>query len=56
LANAIAAMAALNPLGALGVISAASHVSTQVELAVAATLSSDPNVAAQQLAAVAQPY
>ena len=54
LANGIAAMATLNPLGAIGVINAVTHVGPQVELAVAATLSSDPNVAAQQLAAFAQ--
>ena len=54
LANGIAAMATLNPLGAIGVINAVTHVGPKVELAVAATLSSDPNVAAQQLAAFAQ--
>jgi hypothetical protein len=54
LSNGIAAIATLNPLGAIGIINAVTHVGPQVELAVVATLSSDPNVAAQQLAAFAQ--
>ncbi len=53
-ASGLAALGASNPIGALGLAHAFLSLSPQVQLGVASTISSDPNVAAQQLAAFTQ--